>query len=83
VGGLEEKLWGLQNQFSPLAPTFVIISDFEEEEHVERKVIEKNKNKQPTKVEQLEFFSLVPIERGLFDVEVNSLYIFVAAPTKA
>jgi hypothetical protein len=32
VGGLEETLWGLQIQFSPLAFAFVIIIDPKEEE---------------------------------------------------
>jgi len=32
VGGFEETLWGLQRHFSPPAPTFVIISDFKQEE---------------------------------------------------
>jgi hypothetical protein len=30
-GGLEETLRGLQRQFSPLAPIFVIINDYEKE----------------------------------------------------
>jgi hypothetical protein len=40
VKGLE-TLRGLQRQFSPPTPTFVIISDYEEEKQVERRVIEK------------------------------------------
>jgi hypothetical protein len=36
--GLEETLQGFQKQFSPLTLTFVIISDFEEEEWVEEKL---------------------------------------------
>jgi len=30
--GLEETVWSLRRQFSPSTPTFVIISDFMEEE---------------------------------------------------
>jgi len=37
----EETLQDFQKQFSPLAPTFVIITDFEEDEQVERRAIEK------------------------------------------
>ncbi len=29
--GLEETLWGFRKQFSPFAPTFVIINDSKEE----------------------------------------------------
>jgi hypothetical protein len=60
-------LWGLQRQFSPLTPTSVVISDFEDEELFERKAVDKEK-----KVEQLEDFSLVSVEGGFFDVEVDS-----------
>ncbi len=38
--GFGETVWGLQRHFSPPAPTFVIISDYEEEEQVEKKTTE-------------------------------------------
>jgi hypothetical protein len=36
---LEETLRDLQRQVTPPAPTFIIISDYEEEKHVENKAI--------------------------------------------
>jgi hypothetical protein len=38
--GIEKTLQSLQRQFSSLAPTFVIINDYEEEKHVEDRTIE-------------------------------------------
>ncbi len=75
--GLEETWWGLQRQFSPPAPTFVVINDFEDEEQFEKKAAKKEENvEQHLKVEQLEDFSLVLIG-GFFDVEVDSSGILV------
>jgi hypothetical protein len=54
------------------------MNDFEEEESVERKVVEKEeKIKQFAEVEQSIDFSSIPVERGLFDVEIDSPNIFL------
>jgi 3-deoxy-D-manno-octulosonic-acid transferase len=45
VGGLEETSEGLRKQFSPSTPTFVIISDYKEEEQVGRKATKNLKKK--------------------------------------
>jgi hypothetical protein len=64
----------------PLAPTIIVINDFEEEEiEVEDVDLEVP---QPTEVEQPTNFSLKPIQGGLFDVEPNSLDIPIILPTK-
>jgi hypothetical protein len=82
--GLEETMWGLQIQFSPLTCAFVISSDFEEEEQVEKRSTEVEEEvEQPIKVEQLANFSLASVQRGFFDVEADYLNIFVVIPTKA
>jgi hypothetical protein len=50
--GLQETLWGLWRQFSLPTFTFVVISDFEEDEQVEKKVVKKKeKTKQLVKIE--------------------------------
>jgi hypothetical protein len=38
--GLEETLQGLKQHFLPHTPTIIVISDYEEEEHVEKRVID-------------------------------------------
>ncbi len=82
--GFGETLWGLQIQFSLLAPTLVIISDFKEEEQVEKKTTKVEEEvEQLVKVEQLVDFSLAPIEGGFFDVEVDYFDILIVVPTKA
>ncbi len=58
-----ETLRGLQRQFSPPTPTFVIISDYEEEKQVERRVIEKEEKVEwHVEVEQLAKFLVKSIE---------------------
>jgi hypothetical protein len=44
--GLEETLKDLRRQTTLLAPAFVIISDYKEEEHVERRALEKEEQVQ-------------------------------------
>jgi len=84
VGGLEESLQGFQRQFSPLAPTFVLINDSEKEEHVERRATNKEeKAKQLVEIEQPTYFSSIPIEGRFFNVEGDSPDILVTIPTKA
>ncbi len=39
VGGFEKPLWGLRRTFLPLAPTIIVINDFEEKE-IEVEVVE-------------------------------------------
>jgi hypothetical protein len=78
-----ETLRGLWRQFSPLAPTFVIINDYEEEKQVERKATKKEEKVEwHVEVEQLETFSLVSIEGGFFDIKVDSLDTPIAVPIK-
>ncbi len=67
--------------FSPLTFTIIIISDFKEEEQVEKKTIEA-KVDQLVEVEQSIDFSLESVEGRFFDVETNLPDIFVAIPTK-
>jgi hypothetical protein len=82
--GLEETLRGFRRQFSPLAPTFVLINDSEKEEHVERRATDKEeKAKQLIEIKQPTYFSLIPIEGGFFNVEGDSPNILVTIPTKA
>jgi hypothetical protein len=82
--GFEETLQGFRRQFSPLAPTFVLINDYEKEEHVERRATYKEeKAKQLIEIKQPTYFSLIPIEGGFFNVEGDSLDILVTIPTKA
>ncbi len=37
---LEETLQGLKQHFLPHAPTIIVISDYEKEEHVEKRVVD-------------------------------------------
>jgi hypothetical protein len=52
MGGVKETLWGLQRHFSPLLPTIIIINDYKEEEHVEKRTTKaKAKAKQHVEIE--------------------------------
>jgi hypothetical protein len=83
VEGLEKTLQGFWRQLSLPAPSFVIISDCEEEKQVERKATEKEeKVKWLVEVEQLAYFSSIPIEGGFFNVEVDSPHIPIVVPPK-
>jgi hypothetical protein len=62
----------------PFAPTIIVINDFEEEEQVEKRVVN-----QLVEVEQLVDFSLESIQGRFFDIKLDSRDIFVVMPTKA
>jgi hypothetical protein len=74
---LEETLRNLWQHFFPLAPSIIIISDFKDEEHVERRAAN-----QHVEVEQSIDFSSKPIQGRFFEVESNSLDIPIVVPTK-
>jgi hypothetical protein len=38
--GLEKTLQGIKQHFSPHAPIIIVISDYEEEEHAEKRIID-------------------------------------------
>jgi hypothetical protein len=81
VGGLEKTLRDLQRHTAPHAPTFIIISDFEE--HVENRVLKEVKQAQQlVEVEHLVTFSSKPIKRGFFNVKASSFDILIVIPTK-
>jgi hypothetical protein len=75
--GFKETLWGFWKQFSPPTPTFVIISDYEEEEQGRKR------SWTTCEVEQLADFSLALVKGGFFDIEVHSPDIPIVVPTKA
>ncbi len=82
--GLEETLKDLQRQIASPTPAFVVISDSKEEEHVERKATEKEKQaKRLVEIEQLIEFSSKLVEGGFFDRKVGSLDIPIIVPTKS
>jgi len=63
--------------FAP-TPTIIVISDFKEEEQVERRA-----TNQPIEVERLIKFFSKPIQWRFFEVEPNSPDIPIVVPTKA
>jgi hypothetical protein len=63
----------------PLAPTIIIINDYEEE--VEKKVA-KMEVDQLVEVEQLIEFSSKLVQEGFFEVQLDSPNIHVVIPTK-
>jgi hypothetical protein len=82
--GLKETLRDLQRQTTSPTPTFVVINNSKEEEHVERKTIEKEKQvKQLVEIEQPTKFSSKLVEGGFFDIEVGSPNIPIIVPTKS
>jgi cell division protein FtsL len=84
LGGLEETVNVFRRQTALLALAFVIISDFEEEKHVESKATKKDEQvQQPIEVEQLVAFLVISVEARLLDIEANFLDIPVAIPTQS
>ncbi len=84
MGGLEETVNVFRRQTALLALAFVIISDFEEEKHVESKATKKDEQvQQPIEVEQLVAFLVISVEARLLDIEANFLDIPVAIPTQS
>ncbi len=81
--GIKETLRGFWKQFSPPTPTFVIISDYEEEEQVEKKNYKGRRSWTTCEVEQLVDFSSALVKGGFFDIEFDSLDIPIIVPTKA
>jgi hypothetical protein len=84
VGGLEETVNVFRRQTTLLAPAFIIISDFEEEKHVENRATKKDEQvQQPIEVEQLVAFLVLSVEARLLDIEANFPDIPIAIPTQS
>ncbi len=80
---LKKHCEAFKKKFHLLHLQFVIINDFEEEEHVKKKTIEVEKEvEQPIEIEQLANFSLILIEGEFFDIKFDYPNIHVI-PTKA
>ncbi len=78
--GLKKTLWDLWQKNWPLAPTVIIINDYEEE--VEKRVA-KVEVDQPIEIEQSTSFSSKLVQEGFFEVQLDSPNIHVVIPTKA